>query len=61
MNAVDLACLWGGIGLCAGLFIANMLWHWKIREKALSGFRLESGGKLYQVRECNSSNGDSAR
>ena len=40
-----------GMGLCAGVLLANFLWRLKLRERADLGIRLEMGEKLYEIRE----------
>ncbi len=39
-----------GCGLYSGMLLTNFLWVVKIREKAVTGIRLEVRGKLYEVR-----------
>lgn len=40
-----------GLGLCAGMLLSHFLWCIKIREKAITGFRLAVSGRLYTIRE----------
>lgn len=39
-----------GSGVIIGLLWSNLLWKWKIIEKARTGQRLELDGDLYAIR-----------
>lgn len=43
-------------GLVSGLVFSNFLWCARIREKAVTRFRLEVWGQLYDVRPSDSAN-----
>lgn len=50
---LDIILFFYGVGLVSGMVLVSFLWRIKIREKAASGFRLECGGRLYDIRESD--------